>query len=83
MFVAKVIHLYFLGNKVVMIVIFDFFAVEIDDFGDDDDFLFHGYFYFAFVELPELKDKYIRVKVRNCLGVALVMGLVVMGYLAY
>jgi hypothetical protein len=82
-FITEVIHLYFLGDKVVMIVIFDFFAVEIDDFGDDDDFLFHCDFYFSFMELPESMDKYIRVKVRNCLGVALVMGLVVMGYLAY
>jgi hypothetical protein len=83
-FIAEVINLDFLGNKVVMVVVFDFFTVEIDDFGDDDNFLFHGDPNFAFVELPELNDRYMRVKVRNCLGEReVVRGLVIMGCLGY
>ena len=69
MFVTEVIDLNFLCYQVIVVLRLNFLAVQLNQAGDDDDFLFYGDLYAGLLELPGLGDRYMRVKAMNCLGV--------------
>lgn len=52
-FFVEVVDLDFFGDEIVVVFVFDFFAVEVNDSGDYYNFLAHGDFYFAFLQLPK------------------------------